>query len=85
MVEDSPGDVRLTLLLALGLVFTAAFACESGGVSLFKSDNGTLAKIGDLDVGSNSHTVAVDSITHKAYFPLKNVGGSPMLRIMSPQ
>jgi DNA-binding beta-propeller fold protein YncE len=59
-------------------------ACESGGVSLFKADHGTLAKIGDLDVGPNSHTVAVDSTTHKAYFPLKNVNGSPVLRVMSP-
>src|ERR1041385_5481860 len=57
-------------------------ACESGGVSLFKADNGKLAKLGDAEVGPNSHTVAVDSKTHKAYFPLKNVNGKPVLRIM---
>jgi DNA-binding beta-propeller fold protein YncE len=59
-------------------------ACESGGVSIFKADNGKLAKLGDADVGPNSHTVAVDSKTHKAYFPLKNLNGAPGLRIMVP-
>ena len=59
-------------------------ACESGGVSLFKANNDKLTKLGDADVGPNSHTVAVDSKTHKAYFPLKNVNGSPVLRIMLP-
>jgi len=57
-------------------------ACESGGISLFKADNGHLTKLGDVDVGPNSHTVAVDSKTHKSYFPLKDVNGSPVLRIM---
>jgi len=59
-------------------------ACESGGVSIFKADNGKLTKLGDADVGPNSHTVAVDSKTHKAYFPLKNLNGAPVLRIMIP-
>src|SRR5205823_14990689 len=59
-------------------------ACESGGVSIFKADNGKLTKLGDADVGPNSHTVAVDSKTHKAYFPLKNLNGAPVLRIMVP-
>jgi DNA-binding beta-propeller fold protein YncE len=59
-------------------------ACESGGVSLFKAENGKLTKQGDVDVGPNPHTVSVDSETHKAYFALKNVNGSPVLRIMVP-
>ena len=59
-------------------------ACESGGVSIFKADAGKLTKLGDADVGPNSHTVAVDSKTHKAYFPLKNLNGASVLRIMAP-
>jgi DNA-binding beta-propeller fold protein YncE len=59
-------------------------ACESGGVSIFKADGGKLTKLGDADVGPNSHTVAVDSKTHKAYFPLRNLNGAPVLRIMAP-
>jgi YVTN family beta-propeller protein len=59
-------------------------ACESGAVSLFRCSNGKLQKIGDVNVGPNSHSVSVDSETHRAYFPLKNVNGSPILRIMTP-
>lgn len=66
---------------ALHLLYVA---CESGGVSIFKSESGKLTKLGDADVGPNSHTVAVDSETHKVYFPLKNLNGSPVLRIMTP-
>ena len=58
-------------------------ACESGVVSIFKCGE-TLTKLGDQSVGPNCHTVAVDSETHKVYFPLKNFHGSPVLRIMSP-
>jgi len=59
-------------------------ACESGGVSIFKANKGKLTKLGDAEVGPNSHTVSVDSKTHKVYFPLKNLDGSPVLRIMVP-
>jgi YVTN family beta-propeller protein len=59
-------------------------ACESGSVSLFRCSNGQLKKLGDAGVGANSHSVSVNSETHRAYFPLKNVNGSPVLRIMAP-
>jgi YVTN family beta-propeller protein len=59
-------------------------ACESGAVSLFRCSGGKLEKVGNVNVGPNSHSVSVDSETHRAYFPLKNVNGSPMLRIMTP-
>lgn len=59
-------------------------ACESGGVSVFKSEKGKLRKLGDANVGPNSHTVAVDSNTHKVYFPIKDLNGTPVLRIMVP-
>jgi len=51
---------------------------------MFKADRGKLTKLGDADAGPNSHSVAVDSNTHKAYFPLKNLNGAPVLRIMTP-
>jgi DNA-binding beta-propeller fold protein YncE len=65
----------------LSLLYVAG---ESGGVSLFKAADGKLIKQGDAEVGPNSHTVSVDSKTHKAYFPLKNLNGAPVLRIMVP-
>jgi YVTN family beta-propeller protein len=66
---------------ALQLLYVA---CESGSVSLFRNSNGKLEKLGDVKVGANSHSVSVDSETHRVYFPLKNVNGSPLLRIMTP-
>ena len=59
-------------------------ACEAGSVSVFRHSKGKLEKIGDIKIGPNSHSVSVDSVTHRAYFPLKNVNGSPVLRIMAP-
>jgi hypothetical protein len=32
----------------------------------------------------HAHTVAVDPRTHLVYFPLEDVGGKPVLRIMKP-
>ncbi|HEU5237949.1 MAG TPA: YncE family protein [Pyrinomonadaceae bacterium] len=78
-VADGP-DV-LALDRGLQLLYVA---CESGAVSLFKYSSGKLEKVGDVNVGPNSHSVSVDSETHRAYFPLKNVNGSPILRIMIP-
>ena len=59
-------------------------ACESGSVSVFRHSNGKLEKVGNVNVGPNSHSVSVNSETHHAYFPLKNIKGSPVLRIMAP-
>ncbi|HJY53599.1 MAG TPA: YncE family protein [Candidatus Udaeobacter sp.] len=59
-------------------------ACESGTVSLFRDSSGKVEKVENVNVGPNSHSVSVDSETHRAYFPLKNVNGSPILRIMMP-
>ena len=59
-------------------------ACESGVVSIFKC-GAKLTKLGDQSAGPNCHTVSVDSETHKVYFPLKNVNGAPLLRIMIPE
>jgi hypothetical protein len=78
-VESGP-DV-LAFDSELNLLYVA---CEAGSVSMFKAGDGKLTKLGDAKVGFNSHTVAVDSKSHKAYFPLKKVNGFPALRIMTP-
>jgi hypothetical protein len=33
----------------------------------------------------HAHTVSVDPNTHLVYFPLENVYGHPLLRIMKPK
>jgi DNA-binding beta-propeller fold protein YncE len=58
--------------------------CESGVISVFQAHGGRLVKLGDVPAGPRSHTVAVDSATHKVYVPLENVNGRPVLRIMLP-
>lgn len=60
-------------------------AGEAGIVSVFQKQDGKLVKLGEAFLGPNAHVVAVDSATHRAYFPLKDVGGKSMLRIMAPQ
>lgn len=67
----------------LNLLYVAA---ELGPVSIFRYDEaqGMLVKEGQISVGSNAHSVSVDSATHKVYFPLQSVNGVPTLRIMVP-
>lgn len=57
-------------------------AGESGLVSLFNVEAGNVTKRGEGLLGPHAHVVAVDPDTHDAYFPLMNVGGRPVLRIM---
>ena len=65
----------------LGYLYVAA---ESGVVSVFKTPSGQLVKVAEMVLGPNAHVVAVDPGSHRSYFPLKNLGGRPVLRIMSP-
>jgi len=60
-------------------------AAESGEVSVFAEQGSTLQKLGQAKLADNAHTVAVDPRTHLVYFPLENVNGKPVLRIMRPQ
>ena len=59
-------------------------SAESGVITIFDEQDRTLAKIGEAFLASNAHSVAVDSRTHRVYFPLPNVGGKPVLRITLP-
>jgi YVTN family beta-propeller protein len=63
----------------LNLLYVAG---ESGFVSLFKVEPGNVSKLGQGLLGPNAHVVAVDPVTHYAYFPLMNLGGRTVLRIM---
>jgi hypothetical protein len=65
-----------------GLLYVAG---EAGIVSMFRVSRTAVEKIGEGLVGPNAHVVGVDTETHRAYFPLKNVNGRPVLRIMTPR
>jgi DNA-binding beta-propeller fold protein YncE len=58
-------------------------SAESGNVTVFREDGKNLATVGTFYM-PHAHTVSVDSDTHLVYFPLQNIDGHPLLRIMEP-
>ena len=81
LVEIDPVSDKVVTRTDLHYVYVAA---ESGPVSVFKTLSGQVLKVDSVEIGPNAHVVAVDPGTHKSYFPLKNVGGQTVMRIMSP-
>lgn len=59
-------------------------AGESGQVTLFKLGTNTVSKVAESFVGPDAHVVAIDPSTHQIYFPLMNLGGRTILKIMIP-
>src|SRR5436190_152216 len=59
-------------------------SAESGNISIFDERNRQLQKVFEGFFAPNAHSVAVDSRTHRVYFPLQNVGGKSVLRIALP-
>jgi YVTN family beta-propeller protein len=59
-------------------------SAESGTVSVFDVRGSGLVKVGEGFFAPKAHSVAVDSRTHRVYFPLADVGGKPVLRIAEP-
>jgi YVTN family beta-propeller protein len=59
-------------------------AAESGVVTVLDEDGKGLRQIGQAKLADGAHTVAVDQSTHRVYFPLENVNGKPVLRVMEP-
>lgn len=58
-------------------------SAESGDVTVFRVSGKTLVKEGNFFM-PHAHTVSVDPETHLVYFPLENIDGHPLLRIMEP-
>jgi DNA-binding beta-propeller fold protein YncE len=70
------------------LAFDAALkqlyvSAESGNITVFREKEKSLALQGKLFL-PHGHTVSVDPETHLVYFPLQNLDGHPVLRIMEP-
>jgi DNA-binding beta-propeller fold protein YncE len=66
---------------SLGRLYVSA---ESGIVAIFDERDRALLKVGEGLFAPNAHSVAVDTLTHRVYFPLQNLGGKPVLRIALP-
>jgi YVTN family beta-propeller protein len=60
-------------------------AGEAGIVSVFRSERVDVEKLGEAKLGPNAHVVAVDPATQRVYFPLMNLDGRTVLRIMRPK
>lgn len=56
-------------------------AAESGILSVFEEQRGTMRKVAEGFVANEAHSVAVDEQTHRLYLPLQDVAGKPVLRI----
>jgi DNA-binding beta-propeller fold protein YncE len=65
----------------LGVLYVAT---ESGPVHVFRVSRDGVARLGEVRVGPNAHTVAVDPVSHEVYFPLMQAGAGPVLRVMRP-
>jgi DNA-binding beta-propeller fold protein YncE len=57
-------------------------ATEAGGLWVYRVRGRGLVTEGRLDL-PHAHTVSVDSATHLVYLPLQDLGGKPVLRILS--
>ncbi|MFL5536658.1 MAG: hypothetical protein ACJ8AP_13205 [Gemmatimonadales bacterium] len=58
-------------------------AAESGVVTVFQQRDRALQSLGEYRARA-AHSVSVDPATHRVYLPLENIGGRPVLRILSP-
>ncbi len=59
-------------------------SAESGNIAIYDEHERALQKVFVGFFAANAHTVAVDSRTHRVYWPLQNVGGRPVVRITVP-
>jgi len=58
-------------------------SAESGNVWVYRENGKNLVAVGNFFM-PHAHTVCVDPKTHLVYFPLENINGHPLLRIMAP-
>jgi len=59
-------------------------SAESGNVWIYREKGSDLEAVGHFFM-PRAHTVCVDPKTHLVYFPLENIDGHPLLRIMEPR
>jgi hypothetical protein len=58
-------------------------SAESGTVTVLQETDRDLRQLGQFHM-PHAHTVSVDPKSHLVYFPLENISGHPLLRIMKP-
>jgi DNA-binding beta-propeller fold protein YncE len=80
--KTGSGPDVLAIDPGLGWLYVAA---ESGDLTVFDLNASGIVLIGHDHPGAHSHSVAVDPVTHRVFFPLiAGPKGTPVLRIMRP-
>jgi DNA-binding beta-propeller fold protein YncE len=60
-------------------------ASETGTVAVFAvTTDRSVTEMGRGFLSPKAHTVAVDPVSHRVFFPLANLNGHPVLRVMAP-
>lgn len=65
-----------------GLLYVAG---EGGTVTLFSVTDDGVRPAGELQIGMNAHTIAVNPDSHEVYLPLNRPDGKAVLRVMKPK
>ena len=61
-------------------------ASESGMLSVIDTrDAARPVKLGDVMIGEDAHSVAVDPTSHHLFLPLRNLNGKAVMRILAPK
>jgi hypothetical protein len=83
VIAEHPWPVQVKPdVLAFDRPSQRLFVGSSVGISVFKERGRRLEWLGNYSLGLNTHTVAVDPITHEVYLPVPRLGNRPVLRIM---
>ncbi|HLI07073.1 MAG TPA: hypothetical protein VKV40_10950 [Ktedonobacteraceae bacterium] len=83
IVEDYPTLAIKPDILAMDYSRHLLFVGCAAAITVFQEQGRALKKIGEFQVGGNTHTVAVNQQTHEIYLPVPSIGGRPTLRIMT--
>ena len=59
-------------------------SAESGVITILDERDRGLEKVAEAFLAAKAHSVAVDSSSHRVFFPLQNLNGKPVLRIAVP-
>ena len=61
-------------------------AGESGNLSTFSiAVASSPVALGDTFVGADAHSVAVDPVSHRLYFPIADLNGHSVMRVLAPK
>jgi DNA-binding beta-propeller fold protein YncE len=82
LAPTGAGPDVMSIDAKLGWLYVAA---ESGDLTVFDLTRPGVNLLGRDRPGSKAHSVAVDPVTHRTFYPLvKGPQGNPVLRIMQP-